>query len=236
MFGEHALLKGMTNLKIKNSNKLFRVENVYCVGRNYPEHIKEMNYQETPEEPVIFLKPNTAVVTSPGVIRIPDFKGKKISDNLQNELELVVAIGKKGRDIPEEKADEYIFGYCVGIDFTLRDLQTAAKQKGLPWATSKGFIGSAPVSEIVVGTEHCSVPTGLNLKLYINGEYKQGGNTSEMLFSVSYLIHYISSIFVLKKGDLIFTGTPAGVHKLNPGDVIEAEIESIGKLSVSMEE
>jgi 2-keto-4-pentenoate hydratase/2-oxohepta-3-ene-1,7-dioic acid hydratase in catechol pathway len=223
----------MTELKIKESAKTIIVQNVYCIGRNYPEHIKEMNYPEIPELPVIFLKPTTAIATNPGTIAIPEFNGKKISDNLQNELELVFVIGKDGKNIPLDKADEYIFGYCVGIDFTLRDLQGIAKQKGLPWGTSKGFFGSGPVSEIVP-KRRLGSPDNLDMKLYINGEYKQGGNTSQMIFNVNFLSHYISSVFGLKKGDLIFTGTPAGVHRLQPGDIIEGEIESVGNLRIEV--
>src|SRR6266540_1015607 len=129
----------MANLIVKDSEEPIQVENVYCVGRNYAEHIKEMNYPDIPEEPVVFMKPNTSVATAPDVVSVPEFKGKKISDNLQNELELVVVIGKDGKNISEGEAGQYIFGYCAGIDFTLRDLQTVAKQKGMPWATAKGF-------------------------------------------------------------------------------------------------
>lgn len=223
----------MTELRIKDSAKTISVQNIYCIGKNYPEHIKEMNYPEIPGLPVVFLKPTTAVATDPGTISIPEFNGNKISDNLQNELELVVVVGKDGRDIPFEEAGDYIFGYCVGIDFTLRDLQGAAKEKGLPWGTSKGFFGSGPVSEIVP-KKQVGNPDNLNMKLYINGEYKQGGNTSQMIFNVNFLVHYISSVFGLKKGDLIFTGTPAGVHRLHSGNVLEGEIERVGKLMVKV--
>jgi 2-keto-4-pentenoate hydratase/2-oxohepta-3-ene-1,7-dioic acid hydratase in catechol pathway len=224
----------MSSLRIADSDELVKVENVFCVGRNYAEHIKEMNYPDIPTVPVIFLKPSTAISTEPKAVSVPEFEGKKISENLQNELELVVVIGKDGVKISLEEAEEYIFGYCVGIDFTLRDLQTVAKQKGLPWATSKGFIGSAPVSKIIRKNK-IKDSSKLALKLYINGEYKQGGNTSQMIFSVPFLIHYISTIFGLKKGDIIFTGTPAGVHTLNKGDIVEAEIENIGKFAVKID-
>ena len=176
----------MTKLKVRDSDELILVQNVYCVGRNYAEHIKEMSYPDIPEETVVFLKPNTSVATTPEVVSVPEFKGKKISDNLQNELELVVVIGKDGTSISEDEAGQFIFGYCVGIDFTLRDLQTIAKQKGMPWATAKGFMGSAPVSEIVK-MDKIITSDSLELKLFINGEFKQGGNTSQMIFGVNYL-------------------------------------------------
>jgi fumarylpyruvate hydrolase len=224
----------MVEIKVKGTDYKIRIENIYCVGKNYLDHIKEFDTpeakHEVPKEPVIFMKPNTSAITA-GYISIPVFKGKKISDNLQNEVELVIVIGKDGVNIPKENAMEYIFGYAVGIDFTLRDVQAGLKNKGLPWVLSKGFMMSAPVSEIV-RKEEIDNAEKLCIRLKINDEVKQDANTSMMIFNLSYLIHYISSIFGLKKGDMIFTGTPAGITKLNTGDKIEAEIERIGKLNV----
>jgi acylpyruvate hydrolase len=184
-------------------------------------------------EPIIFLKPNTSVEIEPDSITIPKFKGEEISDNLQNEVELVVVIGMDGIGIPVEKAYEYVLGYAVGIDFTLRDIQTVFKQKGLPWTISKGFLKSAPLSQ-VVKKEEIQDPHELRLSLKINGISKQDANTSAMIFKIDYIIHYISSIFGMKRGDLIFTGTPAGITRLNKGDVVVAEIENIGKLSIKV--
>lgn len=228
----------MSKLRVKDTDEIIDVQNVYCIGKNYLEHIKEFDTQakksEIPAEPVIFLKPNTAVETEPGVVKIPEFKGKRISDNLQNEVELIIIIGKDGINIPEDKAMDYVFGYAVGIDFTLRDIQSELKSKGLPWTLSKGFLTSAPVSLIVKKAEIPN-PDNLSIILKVNDETRQDANTSEMLFKISYIIHYISSVFGIKKGDLIFTGTPAGISKLNSGDIIEAEIEKIGKLLVKVE-
>jgi len=223
----------MTKLSVKNSTDSVEVENVYCIGRNYPEHIKEMRYSDIPELPVVFLKPTTAISIQPAEISVPEFNGKKISDNLQNELELVVVVGKDGRKISKDGAREHILGYCVGIDFTLRDLQGVAKQKGLPWGTSKGFFGSGPVSPVAL-KEDVGDADNLDMKLFINGQYRQGGNTSQMIFGIDFLIHYISWVFGLKKGDMIFTGTPAGVHRLYPGDVLEGEIEKVGRLRIKV--
>lgn len=224
----------MVEIKIKGTEDKIRIENIYCIGKNYLDHIKEFDTpgvkQELPKEPVIFMKPNTSAISA-GYISIPLFKGKKISDNLQNEVELVVVIGKDGVNIPEKNAMEYIFGYAVGIDFTLRDVQAEQKKKGLPWVLSKGFLMAAPVSEIV-RKEEIKDAEKLCIKLKINDVVKQDANTSLMIFKLSYLIHYISSIFGLKKGDMVFTGTPAGITKLNTGDKVEAEIENIGKLNV----
>ncbi|MCI0449955.1 MAG: fumarylacetoacetate hydrolase family protein [Chlorobi bacterium] len=228
----------MSKLRVKNSSDKITVQNVYCIGKNYLEHIKEFDAPEKstelPKEPIIFLKPNSAVLTNSNIVRIPKFKGKKISDNLQNEIELVVVIGKDGVNIPETEAMDYVYGYAVGIDFTLRDIQTELKIKGLPWTLSKGFLTSAPVSEIV-RKEDISNVENLNICLKINRETKQSANTSAMIFKISYIIYYLSSVFGLKKGDIIFTGTPAGITKLNTSDKIEAEIENIGKLNVVVE-
>lgn len=227
----------MADIKFKNSDKTIKVENVYCIGKNYIDHIKELNSpsvkSEVPGEPVIFLKPNTSVVNDAKEISIPEFKGKKISSDLQNEAELVIIIGKDGKNVPLEDAYSFVEGYAVGIDFTLRDIQSECKKKGLPWTLSKGFLGSAPVS-VMASADEVGVPNNLNIRLSINGVTKQNANTSQMIFKVGYIIHYISSIFGLKRGDIIFTGTPAGVTRLNPGDVVEAEIEKIGKLEIKV--
>ncbi len=225
----------MSNLKIKNSSDQIEVKTVFCVGKNYVDHINEMKIpgldNEIPETPVIFLKPSTAIETAGNVVKIPRFDGKAISDNLQNEVELVIVIGKDGDDIAEENAYEYVYGYAVGIDFTLRDLQTEMKKKGKPWAVAKGFKTSSPVSEIT-RIEDIKDIQNLDINLTVNDEVKQAGNTKLMIFSVNYIIHYLSFIFGLRKGDIIFTGTPAGITKLNTGDKVLAEIQDIGKLNV----
>lgn len=225
----------MAKLIVKNCNDLIEIENVFCIGKNYLDHIKEFDTPdkpaEVPKEPVVFLKPTSAVLIDSNIVSVPEFEGRKISDNLQNEVEMVIVIGKDGANIPEEKADEYIYGYAVGIDFTLRDLQAEDKKKGLPWTVSKGFKSSAPVSEIVK-KEEIPDPQGVNISLKINGEIKQSANTSQMIYKINFIVHYLSVIFGLKKGDIIFTGTPAGITKLNSGDNVEAEIEQIGKLNI----
>jgi 2-keto-4-pentenoate hydratase/2-oxohepta-3-ene-1,7-dioic acid hydratase in catechol pathway len=213
------------------------VRNIFCIGKNYLDHIKELDTPaktaEVPKTPVVFLKPTSAIMTDRVMVTIPVFNGKPISNDLQNEVELVVIIGKGGYDIPAESAMEYVLGYAVGIDFTLRDIQSDAKAKGLPWEISKGFRFSSPVSEIVK-KEEVGDPEKLGIRLKVNGVTKQDGNTSEMIFRISYIIHYLSSIFGLSEGDIIFTGTTAGVTKLYPGDIIEAEIDTIGKLNIKI--
>jgi len=227
----------MSKLKVKNSEETIEVNNVYCIGRNYHEHIKEMGYTDNRDDvkkvPVVFLKPNSAINSINGMVTIPEISGIKISGDLQNEVELVIIIGEDGINISEDNALEYIYGYAVGIDFTLRDLQTEMKKKGLPWAVSKGFFSSAPVSEITLKGDIGDI-RNLNITLSVNGETRQNANTSQMIYSVEYMIHYLSSIFSLKKGDIIFTGTPAGVSTLKTGDIVEASIEEIGNINIKV--
>ena len=227
----------MSELKIKNSGETIKVQNVFCVGKNYLDHIREFDTPEKaaeiPKEPVVFLKPNSAIFCGNGSVTIPSFNGKKISDNLQNEVELVIVIGKDGNDIPEKNAFEFVFGYAVGIDFTLRDLQNTQKAKGLPWTTSKGFKSSAPISE-VVKKEDMPEPDDLRISLLVNEQLKQDARTSHMMFKIEFIIHYVSTMFGLQKGDIIFTGTPAGITQLFPGDRIRAMIEAIGELDIDI--
>ncbi len=211
------------HLKIKDSDELFEVNNIFCIGRNYLDHIKEFGQTEKPEKPVVFLKPNSAIIESGQKIAIPEYEGRKISKSLHYETELVVAIGRNGKNISEESAEEHIFGYAIGLDMTLRDIQNEAKQKGYPWTTAKGFHTSAPLSEIIRRNDSIN-PMNLDLELEINNVRKQFGNTSVMIFNIYKLISYISSIFSLQKGDLIFTGTPAGVGEVDPEDLLEATL------------
>lgn len=227
----------MSELKVKNSDEVITVQNVFCIGKNYLDHIKEFDTlekaAEVPKEPVIFLKPNSSVFMGPGSVSIPEVDGKKISDNLQHEVELVIVIGNTGKNVPVNKAFNIVYGYAVGIDMVLRDVQNEQKKKGLPWATSKGFYRSAPISEITK-KEDCIDASDMRISLYVNEDLKQDARTSHMLYKLDYIIHYISSIFILNKGDLIFTGTPAGISKLNPGDKVRAMIESLGELNVNI--
>lgn len=225
----------MAVLKIKNSVEVVELNTVYCIGKNYADHVKEMEIEgldnSIPETPVIFLKPSNAVNVPGNKITIPEFNGKPISNNLQNEAELVIVIGKDAENVTEDKAFDCIKGFAVGIDFTLRDLQTQMKKQGKPWAVAKGFKTSSPVSEIIL-KEYLPNVNDLVIKLTVNDELKQNGRTSQMIFSIKYIVSYISHIFGLKKGDLIFTGTPSGVSTLKKGDNVTAEIEGIGSLSV----
>lgn len=227
----------MAELKIINSSDTVKVNSVFCIGKNYTDHINEIVIpgikNEIPAEPVVFLKPASAIVGEGSVISVPELNGSKISNDIQNEAELVIVIGAECECIAEENAMEYILGYAVGIDFTLRDIQTECKKKGKPWAVAKGFRGSSPVSDIVLAEQAGNVQD-LNITLRVNEELKQSGNTSQMIFSVKFIVSYLSKIFGLRKGDLIFTGTPAGVASLKTGDAVHAEIQKIGELNVTI--
>jgi 2-keto-4-pentenoate hydratase/2-oxohepta-3-ene-1,7-dioic acid hydratase in catechol pathway len=197
------------------------------VGRNYSEHIQELK-NDRPTEPVIFLKPDTALLKNNSPFYHPDF-----SNNIHYEVELLVRIGKEGKNIEEKFASKYIDGIGIGIDFTARDLQDKAKEKGLPWTLAKGFNGSAPVSEFIPVTEIKDLGN-INFSLNVNGNTVQKSNSNKMIFSFGSVISYISKFILLKKGDIIFTGTPEGVGKINIGDRLEAFIENEKHLQVDI--
>ena len=190
---------------------------IICIGRNYAEHAKELG-NEIPESPVIFMKPDTAVLKKGSDFYIPEF-----SDDVHYELEVVLKISKGGKYIQEENADKYYDEIGLGIDFTARDLQSQLKAKGLPWEISKAFDGSAVVSEFYK-KEDFDVKN-LNFSLMKNKEEVQNGNTSLMIFSPEQIIAFVSQYFTLRVGDLIFTGTPKGVGKVSEDDVLEAFLE-----------
>jgi acylpyruvate hydrolase len=191
---------------------------IICVGRNYGEHIKELN-NSAPEEPIIFFKPDTAILKNNAPFYYPS-----ISSDIHYEAELLVRIAKEGKNIEEKFAHKYYDEIGVGIDFTARDLQKKAQEKGLPWALSKGFNGSAPVSNFVSKSKFPDVnKIGFSLKQ--NGELKQTGNSSMMIHSIDKIISYISAFITLKNGDIIYTGTPAGVGPVKIGDLLEVFLE-----------
>ena len=192
---------------------------IFGIGRNYAEHIKELG-NERPEEPVIFFKPDTSLLKNNAPFYYPEF-----SQDVHHEVEIVIRISREGKNIEEKFAHKYYDQLGLGIDFTARDLQAKAKQKGLPWALAKGFNDSAPISEMLSLTEFPDLQN-INFGLQVNGEWRQQGNTKNMIFSFNYLIAYLSKFFTLKKGDLIFTGTPEGVGAVKVGDRLTANIEN----------
>jgi 2-keto-4-pentenoate hydratase/2-oxohepta-3-ene-1,7-dioic acid hydratase in catechol pathway len=191
---------------------------IICVGRNYVEHIKELN-NEQPEDPVIFMKPETAVPLKNEPFFYPDF-----SRDVHHEVEILVKINRVGKNIDEQFAHKYYDEIGVGIDFTARDLQSKLKAKGLPWELAKGFNGSAPISGFVPKSDFTDLKN-LNFHLDVNGETRQRGNTSLMLFQIDYLISFVSRFFLLQQGDILFTGTPKGVGPVQIGDKLTAFIE-----------
>jgi acylpyruvate hydrolase len=193
---------------------------IFAIGRNYAEHIKELN-NERPDEPVIFTKPDTAVIRNNGPFYYPEF-----SKDIHHEVELVLRISKEGKNIQDKFASKYYDAIGVGIDFTARDLQQKAKEKGLPWDIAKGFNGSAPISDKFLLVSDFKDLQNINFSLSINGEVRQQGNTSLMLFNFDYIIAYLSKFFTLRTGDLIFTGTPKGVGPVKVGDRLAAYIEN----------
>ena len=191
---------------------------ILAIGRNYVAHIEELN-NEKPDEPVIFTKPDTALLKHNAPFFYPDF-----TKDIHHEVEILLRICKEGKHIAPKFAHKYYDAIGLGIDFTARDLQSKAKEKRLPWALAKGFNGSAPISELLPLSEFEDIGN-LNFSLKINGETKQDGNTSLMLFPFDEIICYISKFITLKQGDIIFTGTPKGVGPIQVGDRLEGFIE-----------
>ncbi len=217
------------NLAIVGSDEVFPVRRVYCIGKNYAAHIREMNADER-DPPVIFMKPADAVVPGGGEIPYPVF-----TENLHYEGELVVAIKSGGYDIPEDDAESHIFGYAVGLDMTRRDHQKNALEKGLPWEVTKAFDLSAPMGPLtpVAAAGHV---TDAAIRLSVNGEVRQDANVNLMIWKTREIIARISQQHRLEPGDLIMTGTPAGVGAVSTGDVIELSVEGLEPLTVRIGE
>lgn len=218
------ILNQMKTISISETNEQVPVGKIICIGRNYAEHAAEMK-SEVHDKPVIFLKPSTALIKNGENIVLP-----KISSDVHHEVELVVVIGKGGKSIPASEAYSHVLGYAIGLDMTLRDVQGEAKKNGLPWSIAKGFDTSAPTSDIITA-DQISDPHNLTITCKVNGQTRQHSSTGKMIFKIEKLIEFISSIFTLERGDLIYTGTPEGVGKVINGDLIEAEIDGILKIS-----
>ncbi len=213
------------SLPVVGSDAHFPVHRIYCIGRNYADHAKEMGAQAVSRaNPVFFMKPADAVVPDGGDIPYPS-----VTHELHHEVEMVVALASGGRDIDPAHALAGVFGYGVGLDLTRRDLQAAMKAKGFPWETAKGFDQSAPVSALRMASE-AGHPTHARLSLAVNGEVRQDGDIANMIFPVPEVIAELSKLFELQSGDLIFTGTPAGVGPLLRGDRLRAELQGIATL------
>lgn len=215
-------------LPIQGQAERFPVSQIYCVGRNYADHAIEMGHNPDREAPFFFMKPRYAVLPEGGDLVYP-----ALTQDLHHEVELVVAIGQGGRNVSVADATSMIYGYAVGIDFTRRDLQGEAKDKGRPWEAGKSFVHAAPISAIAPVTRTGVIEEGM-ISLTVNGETRQQGDVNQMIWKVPEVIARISELFCLEPGDLIFTGTPAGVGAVKPGDVLEAKVPGVGELTVSL--
>jgi fumarylpyruvate hydrolase len=220
---------------VVGSDAKFPVNRVYCVGRNYVEHAKEMGFTGR-EPPFFFMKPADALVVVPegSTAEIPYPAGTK---DLHHEIELVVAIGVGGRDIAAADAGKHIFGYAIGLDMTRRDLQGEAKKLGRPWEIGKAFDQSAPIGPIrraaeVPGASAAQPITQAAISLKVNGTTRQSSNVTKLIWSIAESIEYLSKFWELKPGDLIFTGTPEGVAAVKSGDLMQGHLEGIGDLKV----
>lgn len=222
-----------THLPIIGSTALFPVRRVYCVGQNYTEHILEMG-ADIRQPPFFFSKPADALVAVGSGCRVAY---PPLTENLHHEIELVVALKQGGANIPVSAALACVFGYAVGLDMTRRDLQASAKKTGKPWDMAKGFDHSAPLSAILPieqlrQAEHSAFLQNAQIWLKVNGEMRQNGNLAQMLWSVAEIISNLSSYVRLAPGDLIFTGTPAGVSSVLRGDRLHGGIDQIGELNI----
>ncbi|MBT3872872.1 MAG: fumarylacetoacetate hydrolase family protein [Flavobacteriaceae bacterium] len=200
---------------------------IICVGRNYVEHIKELN-NEAPKEPVLFLKPDTAILLKKQPFFIPEF-----SNEVHHEVEILVKINRIGKHIDRKFAHKYYDEIGLGIDFTARDLQSKLKEKGLPWEKAKAFDGAAVVGSFLSKSDFKDI-NDINFRLEKNDEVQQRGNTSLMLWKIDTLIEYISKYFTLKIGDIIFTGTPSGVAKVDSNDILKGFIEEKEVFSIKI--
>lgn len=213
---------------VQDDKRLFPIRRIFCVGRNYADHAREMGADPDRELPFFFCKPGDAVVADGATIAYPPQTG-----DLQHEVELVAAIAKGGANIAREAAFDHVFGYGVGIDLTRRDLQQDAKDKRRPWDWGKGFDHSAPCSALNPAGR-CGHPSSGRIHLAVNGQVKQDGNLKQMIWSLPHVIAFISQSMCLEAGDLIYTGTPAGVAAVLPGDVLTAEVDGVANLTITI--
>lgn len=215
-------------LPVAGADASFPVRRIYCVGRNYAAHAREMGHDPDREPPFFFAKPADSIVPNGGDVAYP-----VATKNLHPEIELVVALGAGGWNIPASEAKDCIFGYGVGLDLTRRDMQGVAKDMGRPWDLSKGFDNAAPMTAIRPVSEVGILETG-TISLTVNGDLRQTGDLADMLWNVPETINYLSGLIELKPGDLIFTGTPGGVAAIERGDVLVGHVDGLDDLQVTL--
>ena len=216
------------SLPVTGDTRRFPVNRIFCVGRNYADHAREMGHDPDREPPFFFMKPASAIVTDGKEMAYPH-----LSNDVHHEIEMVVAIGKGGENISADQALEHVYGYGVGLDMTRRDLQGEAKKLGRPWDTGKAFDQAAPCGAITPVTQCGHLGEGI-VKLLINGQVRQEGNLNQLIWNVPETIAYLSTLFTLEAGDLIFTGTPAGVGPVKKGDVLEGSVAGLESLKTTI--
>ncbi|EAT15701.1 fumarylacetoacetate hydrolase family protein [Desulfuromonas acetoxidans] len=217
----------MHHITLQGESQPIAVGKIVCLARNYVAHAKELG-NEVPSDPVLFIKPTTSMINDGETMVIPGY-----SDDCHHEVELAVLIGRTAHNVSAEEAMDYVAGYGIGIDMTLRDTQAVLKEKGYPWELAKGFDTSCPLSEFVPA-DRVGDPHDLAIRLQVNGEVRQDANTGLMIRRIPETIAAITRAFTLEPGDLILTGTPAGVGRVVAGDKMLAEIEGIGTLQVDV--
>ncbi|MDO8346447.1 MAG: fumarylacetoacetate hydrolase family protein [Rugosibacter sp.] len=217
---------------VAGSHDKFPVHRIYCVGRNYAAHAREMGIDPSNSAPIFFSKPADAIVpaTSAKPVNVPY---PSQSHDFQHEIELVVAIGRGGRDIPCSAALDYVWGYTVGLDMTRRDLQTEARKRGEPWDTAKAFDHSAPIG-LLHPASRIGHPVSGAIWLDVNGERRQEADLEQLIWSVPDIIHHLSRYFELAPGDLVYTGTPSGVGPVKRGDHLSGGIDELGEINVKI--
>jgi len=217
----------MKSAKIPATSQEFPIGKIVCLARNYAEHARELG-NETPPAPVLFMKPASSVIGDGDTVRIPTY-----SQECHYEVELAVLIGRECRAVSAENAMEFVAGYGTAIDMTLRDVQNQLKAKGLPWEIAKGFDSACPLSDFVPASAVAD-PHNLRLRLSVNGMLHQDGSSADMINRIPQIIAHVSAIFTLEPGDVILTGTPAGVGQVVAGDVMEAEIVGVARLTITV--
>lgn len=218
----------MKTARIPASGQEFPVGKIVCLARNYAEHARELG-NETPAAPVLFMKPASSVIGDGESVHIPDY-----SRECHYEVELAVLISATARNVSVDSAMDFVVGYGTAIDMTLRDVQNLQKSKGLPWEIAKGFDTACPLS-LFVPASTIPDPHNLRLRLSVNGQLRQDGCSADMINRIPQIVSHISHIFTLEPGDIILTGTPAGVGQVVAGDVMEAEIEGVGTLKINVQ-
>jgi acylpyruvate hydrolase len=218
----------MHTVRLLGVQKIYRVGKVICIARNYRAHISELN-NEPPEEPVFFLKPASSIIGQGEPAVIPPY-----GRTCHHEVELAVLIGKWGKNIPVKTAMRHVAGYGVGIDLTMRDVQDRLKAAGLPWEKAKGFDTSCPLSDFVPA-DRVADPHALHVALWVNDQLRQDGSTAGMMRPIPEIISAASAIFALEEGDVLLTGSPAGVGPVVSGDRVRAQIEQVGELTITIQ-